>query len=134
MVHFVLQDYYLYITLNHAVGHFTQLTLLLFLFSSLSPHFFFLDYFRVFQNQCPVKQTLPLPLIALITRPGKNNGDKNDEEMTLTIQKIFKNDDAVVPGNILGGCPASICDILSLIEIDGIDQGYLDTCGTDIYI
>lgn len=54
--------------------------------------------------------------------------------MTLTIQKIFKNDDAVVPGNILGGCPASICDILSLIEIDGIDQGYLDTCDTDIYI
>lgn len=82
----------------------------------------------------PCKTNSSIALIALITWSGKNNGDKNDEEMTLTIQKVFKNDDAVVPGNILGGCPASICDILSLIEIDGIDQGYLDTCDTDIYI
>lgn len=46
----------------------------------------------------------------------------------------MKNDGAVVPGNILGGCPASICDTLSLIKINRIDQGYLDTCGTDVYI
>lgn len=96
MVHFVLQDYYIYNLKSYDRTLYTVDFNVLSLFFSFSSFFLF-GLTLGFSDSMPYRINFSIDLIGCYTPTRQSKDSRIDKERTLTVQRNFKNNETAVP-------------------------------------